>query len=378
MWNHDTENNILIFLSKNFEFKENVAIFSFGRTLLRDYMSNKPWQLYNNSVIDFLLKLREGSIIVIENEFKIPIEEIKEVTEFFLNKINSNDISFMFIFVLAPNMYKKPNTNIIKKLEEIYEKTISVDHSIIIGGNAGRITEGLYNSDIDDIDRAFAYNNKINTFRTPEQIFADDITPRKWAWRGPKINDIMDKQVSLIEPKFDHYYEDERCITFISGPPASGKTILSKRIYSYLTSKNENGSIIFDANSSSRENIVKDFNNLVKAHNSKFGSLNINVIIVDTINDIKQREYYFNGIKKILPHIKILYWEIETNIEVCTFLNKFKLQITKNPNIIEYPQYIFKKYFTAVNKIGPPHMNNLRYIKFPLILRSRAELYYKY
>jgi hypothetical protein len=102
------------------------------------------------------------------------------------------------------------------------------------------------------------------------------------------------------------------------------------------------------------------------------------VIIIDSISTSHKRDKYIAAIADLLPGVPIFYWEIDTSLEVCIFLNLFKLQITKNNKVRQYSRGDLQKYFENARKMGPPHGENIKYIKFPLIMRTRPEIYYKY
>lgn len=265
--------------------------------------------------------------------------------------------------VLKKNKYRKPYTNIFEKLKHLYEEEICNDKSIVIGANAGRLATNKLYKDDSDIDRAFASNTKIQFF-TPEQLFKNDNTSRAWKWRDYSIERILMLQKYTVEPDFNTFLEQD-VVIMVSGPPCSGKSLLGNRIKHYF----DNNISIIDINNFENRMVMKDY-----IENYTFDSKN--VLIIDTMENEVIRQLYFS----LFHSKKIIFIEIDTYRKVCEFLNKFKLQIAKSPKIEEYSSFVFNKYYNSYKPLLLKDNNNpiQKYIKYPLILRTREEIYWHY
>jgi DNA 3'-phosphatase len=386
MWNYEDDNKLLYFVSSNFTYKPNVAIFSLGKTLIKDTISKEKIPFMQlNDILPSLYQINEnGSIIIIESGIKISRENLKLITKKFFDLIDNqnNLIPFIIMFPLKNNKFQKPYTQIFTKLQELYiakEKYIITEKSIVIGNAAGRLKTNLYPPDYNDHDRAFASNIGV-AFKTPEQFLNNESVPRQWMWYNDNINKFLLDQKSLLEPSFDNIFKplintEKKYIIFITGAPTSGKTLLSNRVKQYLDNFNDKNFKdkdikIFDINNYSN---VQQMLPLVKS------SINAcdNIIIADILETETKRNNYFHLIDN-LENYKIYYIEIDVSRELCEFLNLFKLQISRS--IFEiYPKYIYNNYYNNYKPISTNHKKNLSvYISFPLILRSKKEIYYHY
>lgn len=365
MWIEEKENGLLIHVSENFKYHPNIAIFSFYKTLI-----NTNLDLYSNNVINTLNEIDScGSIVIIDN-FKESICNIKKNINKFLLDID-NRIPFIIICSFHKNRFMKPFTNIFDKLKYLYDKEICVGKSIVVGSNAGRKATNKLFKDDSDADRAFA-NNLGMQFFTPEQLFDKDQTVRTWQWQYYPIENILNIQKNMTEPTFESFLEDN-CIIMISGPPCSGKSLLANRIKYFYSAQPP----IIDINNFENRLIMRDY-----IQNYACDS-NI-TIIVDIMENDDIRESYFTLFED--KHIILI--EINTYRKVCEFLNKFKLQITKSPKVEEYSSFVFNKYYKSykpfslsnknIKKNIEKNIENIKYIEFPLILRTRKEIFYHF
>jgi len=277
-----------------------------------------------------------------------------------------------------------------------------------IGNNAGRLKNYVYSADLNSIDKAFCSNIGIKTFFTPEQIFLEDSSIRNWRWDNsiltPKsIKYLQEKQNINDEPNFEDFIPNtNNCIIFITGPPSSGKTLLSKRILDFLLTKykKEKTSIkILDINNFSNQHLC------MSTLKSTLSNKDYDYLcVIDIINNLYVANQYFNilsnftksdnftinkNIDKNNVINDIIYINIDCNIQLCYFLNEFKLQICKSSNIFLNEKFKFsnylnnKKNITKQNIINKFYKNNGKninfvYTKFPLVLRPRKELYFYY
>lgn len=401
MWVYEKDNKLLYFISNNFTYRQNIALLSFNHTLIEDKVSKEKipfMQLYNETVVQFLEQMNEhGSIIIVENMIKMSIETLKlSIGKFFtLLENEKRCISFMILFPLENNKFKKPYTHIFKKIQELYlsknphlnnlENCIDLDKSIIIGNNAGRLSTSIFKCDESDCDRAFANNINIKNFRTPSQIFLHDSTIRQWQWKSKiVIEDILLKQKSLIEPSFNNILygnsqnnaQHKTFIIFIAGPPTSGKSILGNRVKMHLQDDNRNGKPTEILN-------INNFNThiqMIDIFLKKITENLVNVIVIDTLESDKKRNLYFSAIESININLQksIKYIEMGTDRQICEFLNIFRLQITKSANnLVLYNKYVYTNYYAhyttpVFKKI------DIKYTKYPMILRRRDALFYHY
>lgn len=383
MWTDLEEEKVSYYITDNFEYKTNIAIFSFNKTLVQNVHSSKyPLILYSHTVAPFLEKINQkGSIIIIENRFK-RISDIRENIENFHKLLGEyNDrISFIAMFILAQNKYKKPNTNIFTMLESIYEEKIpeskeigtqtfsgfEKDKSIIIGANAGRYQMDSFDVDENDCDRAFAHNLGINTFRTPEHMFLNSNISRKWAWKTEHIDKFLEQQKEKHEPNFGSLFDINypKNLIFITGAIASGKTLLSRRVMDYIAHLDPNIKVDKkDINTANIGEICESLNDF-----------NTNDCKILLIVDILYDDIFSKYLTIVSPLIKITHIELDSSREICIFLDRFRLQITKSLSVLESKKEDIAKWFLTERK----KKDFINYITFPIILRTRPESFYYY
>lgn len=194
MWIYEEINKLLYFVSDNFSYQSNVAIFSLSCTLVQDVIHKDQisnMQL-NGGVLTCLNHINEnlsrpnGSIVIIESGYKISRENIKLITKKFFDLIDNevNRIPFIIMFPMKNNRLQKPYTHIFTRLEQLYnakESIIIKEKSIVVGSAAGRFNTGILPADVNDHDRAFASNIEVS-FKTSSQFFNDNAAPRQWNW----------------------------------------------------------------------------------------------------------------------------------------------------------------------------------------------------
>lgn len=409
MWVIDNENHIMYFISTNFRYQSNVAILSFNNTLIKDEISKEklPYmQLYNNKVLPFLQQVNiHGSIIIIENMYKTSQENIKLSIGRFFKLLNNeaNMIPFMILFPLKNNKFKMPYTHIFKRVITLYKMhdpslDIDLEASIVIGNNAGRSATTIYKCDSSDVDRAFASNVGISNFRTPNQTFENDLTPRQWRWKNNKLAKILERQKVLTEVPINTIIQSyNNLIIFIAGPPTSGKTVLGERIKYYLDNMKKL-SVIYDINkfesSRSLQTILhSDLINEISLNNTSLNNTSLNIvrIIVDSLETHPKRESYFKLLETLefkSIEFDVKYIEIDIDRPSCEFLNLYSLQIAKIPTIELTPVHSYNTYY---NYYRIPNFNKLldsfnklskkidiKYIKYPIIFYIRKEIHYHF
>jgi hypothetical protein len=378
MWYELEDEKIMYYISDNFEFKPNLAIFSFNKTLVNYAYSNRqPISLFAQSVIPFLEKINQkGSIIIVENRF-FRTSHIKDNIEKFQELLgeSSASISFLAIFILKPNKYKKPNTNIFVKLANIYKEHLpkpemfvefDKSKSILIGANAGRYAMDSLSADDNDCDRAFAHNLGIEAFRTPEHMFLNSNLSRRWAWKTTPVDKFLIDQKNREEPHFETLFDIKypKNLVFITGSLSSGKTTLSRRLTDFLlTIKSEDTFAKKDINTSDLGEICETLE-----------AFNTNELQFLFIVDLLYDEVFSKYLMIVNPLVKITCIEMDASRELCIFLDKFRLQISKSPNINELKKEDIAKWFLK-ERTKKDHID---YINFPMILRTRDESFYHY
>lgn len=359
MWIYENENNLLYFISNNYVYKPNVAIFSLCNTLIHDTLSkekSKYIQLQEN-VLSTLQHINENcSLVIIESGLKLSKETIKTTVKYFFELLNKTcTIPFIVLFPLKANKYQKPYTHIFTKLQHLYsanDASINTSASIVVGNAAGRFATSTQTRDVSDCDRAFASNIDI-CFKTPNQFFGIDNISRQWNWHNNVITDILQQNTS--EPAFEEIFTTQPNVIFICGPPTSGKTLLSHRIKAYV---NNNFTIY-------------DINNYTSVAQMQAAITTNNCIIVDTCETTAQRNAYFT----LFDNSKIYYIEIQTQRSVCEFLNIFRLQISKNL-YTTHTKYTYTTYYNNYQSFVP--MQNVMHIAYPLVIRPRKEIFFHF
>ena len=387
MWIYENDNELLYFISEDFTYDESVIISSFSHTLINDDIKKEKipfMKLYNDSTQAFLNDVNEqGSIIIVEHALFMSVEVLKQSVGQFFSLLDKK-LPFMIFFILRNNMFKKPYTNIFKKIQELYKvspnsTSVDLESSIVIGNNAGRLASNNYKKDMSDCDRAFAHNIGIPTFRTPNQVFADT-TMRQWKW-NMNIEPILEKQKSIVEPLFanvleyDNKISTEKLIVFISGPPTSGKSLMGNRVKGFIGNAK-----IFDDN-----NFV--VNSMHVALDNELPSIieeKMHIIIINTFESNALRHKYFTILENHnIENYRIKYIEMDTTRVLCEFLNVFRLQITKSPALKLHTKKMYSDYYAyyipiTSQKISNKILHTLKYIKFPLVIRKRDEIFYHY
>lgn len=414
MWTYDKEKGLLYFISDNFAFKPAVSIFSFYKTLIKDYVvftrgtnsgsgtnsagsKDITLNLFHPSVITFLKNVNTdgGSIIVIENAFYDTHTNIKQVVAKFLSLVNTTEsvkIPFFMVFILSPNKFKKPNTNIYKQVEKMYKaqdknenKIIDKSISILVGANAGRKANYTYRTDDSDVDRAFANNIDFDIFHTPEQIFINDFTPRHWVWSSYTLSleersKFLENAKLVIEPKCkDLFKHDIKQLIFISGPPVSGKTLLGNRIkyfYTKVLNVDPLKIIILDINN--YKDPIKLTDLVIKTYEEHKNNP-IKIIVIDTLGSFLERRLYLAKLNIIILEVPTIFIEVQIDKRLSKqLLNQFKLQIAISPNIKLTTNQTFNKYYSTYVPFDPLLQPNITYILWPFKLHPSNELLYRY
>jgi hypothetical protein len=398
MWIHEEDNKLLYYVHDHFTFEKNILILSFSNTLIEGeiHKDNITYMnLFDDNVETVLSQLNDyGSIVIMEN-----IKSTKETVKLAIGKfftLLKNEIPVIILFSLADNKYKKPYTHLLGKLYDIYNKKnpndkfkFDLENSIVIGNNAGRLGSKYLKKDSNDCDRAFASNIGISNFRTPEQIFLNEQTSRQWKWsKNLNIESILKQQKSLVEPSFETIINGinpttEINIIYITGPPTSGATLLGNRINAFIQ-KSGMLSEIIDINNYTNTLLMLEFITLqVKdlCDNPRI------LIIIDSLETTAKRLRHFSKIVDNADDklINVKYIEMNVTREICEFMNKFRLQISKSSKIELTKLSTYNAYYRSYkplidNGLTMPLSKkiDLKFISYPLIIRERPEIFYKF
>jgi hypothetical protein len=400
MWVSEEENKLLYYVHDHYKFEYNLSILSFSNTLIEGEIHKENityMNLFDDSVEKTLTHLNEyGSVVIMENA-KASKETLKLTIGKFFTLLQT-EIPFIIMFSLADNKYRKPYTHLLDKLQDIYNHRLSqsdkqkdgtfkvekfdLDNSIVIGNNAGRLGSKYLKQDISDCDRAFARNIGVDNFRTPEQVFRNDQTSRQWKWtKNLNIEMVLKQQKNLVEPSFE-IIVDKADIIYITGPPTSGSTLLGNRINVYIQKLGLMSEII-DINNYSNTSLMLDF---ISRQMTDLADNPRVLIIIDNLETTTKRLKHFTTLVKNVDRVvNVKYIEMNVTRDICEFMNKFRLQISKSSKIeltkpSEYNSY-YRYYKPLIDNgitMTLPKNIDLKYISYPLIIRERSELFFKF
>ncbi len=380
MWHDFEEEKVCCYVSANFQYRPNLAIFSFFKTLVKgaSFTKNRMF-LFSSGVIPFLSKVNQnGAVIIIENKFS-KLNSVLLIEEFCrLLEKQEKQIEFIALFILSPNRYKKPNTNILSIIENLYimggcniqgRDWFNMTKSIVVGTNAGRHGSHQIRADENDCDRAFAHNLGIKVFRTPEDVFLNAAVMRRWTWKVDTVGKFLEEQKNKQEPEFSSFIDsvsDKKKLIFIAGAPASGKTLLARRLLDFLKRSNintKNSVSMLDINTSNTGDICE-------AIDSFNENINMTLIITDMLYD----ETFIRYLNIVNASIDIICVELDSILNLCVFLDRFRLQVTTSSKLIELKKEYIARWFLTKRTKWP----NVKYVPFPLMLRTRPESFFHY
>ena len=215
-------------------------------------------------------------VVIVSNQSGLKDTKLKN----YKNKLEKimNEIGKVEIYAATDLVYRKPSPLLFEEFLYYSYKKITM-----VGDAAGR--EG----DFSDSDRAFAYNialvSKMDvSFKTPEEFFKNAPKP-KYEWRSKFDSqlylDLM-KNIKPVEIK-----ETKLTLYLLIGPPASGKSTLTKKINAIQVSKDNDG----------KKTISKMKEALLK---------NKSVVIDNTNPSVESRKVYIDAAKEINPDINVI------------------------------------------------------------------------
>jgi bifunctional polynucleotide phosphatase/kinase len=238
-------------------FPRKLAIFDMDGTLIKTRSGKKypenstDWEWWDAKVIPTLqdLAARGYAIIIVTNQAgaeksTIRREEILELVEnVFQDLLDVCEAKHVQLYIaLANDVYRKPNTTIFEKYiwPKLQTPADREDHYEIfyVGDAAGR--EG----DFSDSDRKFAFNLHLLLkfelssrspkvkFYTPEEYFLN-LSVEKKTWRGfdPQAYfQLAKSKEKTVMQEIEKLAHRSQLVLIMVGPPAAGKTTLSKKI----------------------------------------------------------------------------------------------------------------------------------------------------
>ena len=400
-------NSVVYTVTPKFKFFPSVACFSLTGTIIKSKYNRKNTIdntcniiLWNHVVKYKLLELSKyASIIIIADLTNKKIDTVKQIIAKTIQLLN---VQCIFIASTKDNCYKKPNTNMWKIIKQVYaykKKSIVTNKSIFIGNNAGRINR-VYN-DNSDVDRAFA-NNVNLCFSTPEKYFLDDETVDTWRWNKSIITmkqreDLYQESKKLVEPDvqkilFNLMDELDKniFIIMILGLPCSGKKTLSKilkesielKYRAILNNKNQNSGEESDDDDDDDDDIVivdNIENNMNRTELKNMISIliqNKKSIIISGLFDTEYRRSQIINIaqKNEMPMLIV---DIQTTADLSKLLHRIQLQTSKTHELIRKGDNVFYNYKKRRDKIEYEE-DNIKYIKYPFIIKKRNEYEFRY
>jgi hypothetical protein len=403
MWHKKDAIGIWIWIPNGFKFKQSLAFFTIENNLLNEnkqirYDKINPLKdiatiiVYENNANNALIDLFTEHVIsslpiigifsFIRNRYSKPFTGAFELLEQIASKANqpkpsepksdepkSNEPKSNEPKSNEPKSNEpksnEPKSNEVKS-DELKSDEVKSDEpfkfkpewSILVSFDIG--INGRY------IDRAFAYNIGIKTVTTPDLYFKHIKKKIEWYWPSYVLLERRKKKLFLFdgEPKFaDFLFPNHINIVVITGPPNSGKTILARRISSYIGSsticKDElpettGKSLIHIGHAPSRsdkENLIKWLLKLNKPYKSTDKLVMPNLIWIE-----------MNLPRALVEFIR--YLRVQMNYRTCPVLSS-------DSNI--------KNYYKSVESLSDDKIPSvITHIQFPLILKKIPELDYIY
>lgn len=315
----DLIKNDSIYYYYNNSINKNIACFDLDYTLIKPKSGKKfpkdkdDWILLFPNIINYLKSLIKLNYDIIIFTNQKGISKNKTTIEDFNYKINmikkQLDIDFSIFISTIDDKYRKPMTGMFD-FYKTFNNNIDYKKSFYVGDAGGRIYKNK--KDHSNDDRYFAFNIGLK-YVTPEYFF--DIKDDEY-----KLNEfnleLRDKNINL-EKKEKH-------LIILVGPPACGKSYLSKNYFSDYEHINQ------DTLKSLKKCILKT---------ESYMKMNKNVIIDNTNYKKATREHYINLSKKYDYNVDIIFFNLSKN--ECNYMNKYRTQ-TQNIKLI--PDVVYHTY----------------------------------
>jgi bifunctional polynucleotide phosphatase/kinase len=243
------------------EYPAKLAVFDLDGTLIKTKSGKKfpedssDWKWWSPDVIPRLGQLvNDYGLIIVTNQAGAgesaksrtrsnPDDILHRIAEVFRVLMSKCGFRHVEVYISTEyNIYRKPNTSIFEKyIWPNYHGDHRLRKIFYVGDAAGR------EDDFSDSDRKFAYNleqflsfrakdkNPGVRFMTPEEFFEGENPPRGLSWSGFDPGEYYTEAMqSTTQPCVSELlHTPPNCKTLVIlmiGPPASGKSTLSKKI----------------------------------------------------------------------------------------------------------------------------------------------------
>lgn len=322
-----------------------IAGFDLDHTLIRPKngktfpKSKEDTEFVFDDIIDFLnnLIIDKYVIVIFSNQHSLNDKpEKKDIVLSRINYLYSLFPKFQLMISSKDDFMRKPNIGMWEFLDnelKTHDFKIDKKNSFFVGDAAGRIKYEKLKKDFSCSDRMFASNIGISFF-TPELYF------RRFDIRENTENFIMiNKANNLFNINENKIKQNELLIESIKqfniilliGPPASGKSYISKKL------KSENY-IVFSNDD------YKTQNSTIKALKTQLEkNINSKIIIDNTNSVLKNRKLFTDIFKK--KNLDYCYVYIDINKEQSLFLNNYRCKLLKQVKLSNIAIHSYYKKF---------------------------------
>lgn len=324
--------------------------------------NKKGWSLLNN-VKETLQMIDEkgATIIVLENTIKLT-----STKKTFIDVARELEVPILGMFITKRNRFRKPYTHAINLIEDKFGFKIERSKSLVCGNNAGRHKSGLYKSDDSCCDRAFAENAQIK-FCT-ERMFSN-MPEKPWRWMDMPFEERM-KYLKSEEPEPDimeHIPWRRNCVVLVIGAPSSGKHLLSRRIVERWSEK---GHISVVPPSPERiKSCLEEKETILVTGCMPTRKERARIIKVAAVNKTP-----------------VLIVHLTTPQDMCYLLGQIRVATDTSPTgsrvVTSYKS--IAKYFDELQDPSKDFYGNslsstnLKYLKYPMLVRERPEYWGRY
>lgn len=360
--------------------KVKIAGFDMDHTLIKPNNSRRfpksPSDMVLNTpnVISVLKKYFYNgyTIVIFSNQSPRNKQKFNQLIER-LNHVSNllNDIPLNMLVSYKYNYYRKPLTGMFDLLVETIKKQgnkIDKKNSFYCGDAAGRPENWMglgHKADFSNSDLFFAHNSGIS-FKYPEEIFGKIRLESSDKYYFPK-RPFLNCTAPALNITLDGRVENPLYVIFLIGPPASGKTFMTKllkkttkktyKVIEYDKFHNKPLDVIKDTISKGK-NIILDGQNRDKAIRRQY----MDAICV---NNEKNKNLYFIAIN------------MTTESNIIRQLNYFRCQSEKTNLIPTVVYRTFAKYYQPPQKTEG-FKNVINYSVCPELKGRKKKLYEYY
>jgi len=318
-------NEYLLGVSNEFEFKTKLALFDLDNTLIVTKSGKKfainedDWIFRFKNVKTKLSELKDYCIVIVSNQ--AGIDSGKEKPDRWIRKLDNIQKKLnldLYVFCsTGHNIYRKPFPTFFLEIIPDHDQ-IDFENSFFCGDSAGR------KNDYRDTDYKFALNCGLK-FLTPELFFEGKQS------RIPKIEYPNVKDIKNTKLKFA---PQEKEIIIMVGFPASGKSYVSKLIHDTYKYEIINQDIL-----KTKAKCIKFAINLIGDNKS---------LIIDATNPSSDtRKTWIDLAKKHNYTVRVI--NMTTSLELSKHNNSYRYLKNKQNYIPEIAYNIFKSKFEVPN-----------------------------